>query len=109
MDNMMALVDMKHTPEDIKEEKAEYASPPIYTPPAYPYGLCISLGEDELEKLGLGSCECSPGDGLQFIAMAKVTSASKREMSDGKTDSRVELQITHIALGPLHDEEEDET
>lgn len=100
------MIDMKHTKEDLKEEYPSTA--PSYDPPAYPFGLCLYLGQDELEKLGLDDCECSPGDGIQLIAMAKVTSASIRELAEGKNDRRVELQITHLALGPEHNESEEE-
>lgn len=106
----IAMVDMSKTPEDIKEEMEDYASPgmPSYEPPKYPYGLCISLCENELAKLGLGDAEAAPGDGIQIMAMGKVTSSSQRENADGSIERRVEIQITHLGLGPEHYEMEGE-
>lgn len=101
-----AMVDMAKSPEQVAEEMKPFdKGPSIDQVPKYPYGLCISLDDDSLAKLGLEG-ECEPGDGVQLIAMAKVTNASATEKADGSTCRRVELQITHLALGPEHSEEE---
>ncbi len=57
------------------EEQEEMMSP---SPPRYPYGLCISLCEDELEKLNLDG-ECNVGDMLHMHCLAEVTSVSMRD------------------------------
>lgn len=103
-----ALIDMAKTPEQISEEMKPYDEREIKASsvPLYPYGLCISLEEDSLKKLGLDGAGAEPGDGIQLIAMAKVTNASAREQADGSTRRCVELQITHMALGPEHTEVE---
>ncbi len=63
--------------------------------PQYPYGLCICLTGDELEKLGLDTT-CEIGDLVHLMAMARVTSVTKRQMADGGSDDRVELQIIEL-------------
>jgi len=78
--------------------------------PAYSYGLCLSLEDDELEKLGIDEELPTVGDIIHLCALAKVTSASQseREMSDGskKQCRRIELQITHLATEDEEDENE---
>jgi hypothetical protein len=65
--------------------------------PTYPYGLCISLTEKELAKLDLDD-DASVGDTIHIFALAKVTSVSKHQGQQGAASTRIELQITHIAL-----------
>lgn len=100
----LPLVDMAKTPEEIKEESSPQGIP--YDPPLYPYGLCLNLDKEQLDRLGL-STDVEVNDGILVAAMAKVTSVSSRELADGSTDCRVELQITH--LGVLDSDEEEET
>ncbi len=73
--------------------------------PIYPYGLQISLTNDELEKLGLDS-DCGVGDMLHMHCLAKVTSVSKRE-TEGGEDCCIQLQITHISAEDEDAENED--
>lgn len=102
---IVALKDMAHSMEDAKEEIAESTYPqPVDKQPKYPYGLSISLGEDELEKLGIrtedGKLDLPEvGDIISLVAAAKVTSVSSREEMSGEVCCRVELQITHLGLG----------
>jgi len=72
----------------------------------YPYGLCISLTDQELSKLKLDVPDA--GDMIHLFAMAKVTSVSQRDEADGTKCSRVELQITHLGLENEDAEEMDE-
>jgi hypothetical protein len=71
------------------KEQTEIMSP---SPPIYPYGLCISLCNDELEKLGLSYEDLQTGDMIDFRCLASVTSKSSHENGDGE-NQRVELQI----------------
>ena len=94
--------DMSHSPKEDKEGE------PISlhdTTSKYPYGLCISLDDDQLTKLDME--KPSAGDMIHIFGMAKVTSVSEREDTDGKSCCRVELQITHLGL-ENEDEEEGE-
>lgn len=97
------MIDMAITPAEVKEELAERSAPIAdYPVNKYPYGLCISLDNETMEKLGLSGDLPEVGEMIHLCAMAKVTSASanERETTDGKTETscRVELQITNMAL-----------
>ena len=93
------LTDMAKTTDEIeKEETISVGGPaPMANINRYPYGLCISLDEEDLAKLGM-PLDADVGDMIQVAAMARVTSVSKKEMADGTCDCRVELQITHLNL-----------
>lgn len=98
------MVNMAKAPEDVKKEVGELypAAPAMSTTSAYPYGLCISLEDDTIDKLGLGGEMPGVGEMMQFLAMAKVTSVSQneREQMDGskKMCTRIELQITDMGV-----------
>lgn len=94
------MMDMGKTPAEIKEESALYDAPlPVSSMVnRYPYGLCISLSEDELTKLGLSDEKPDVGDMIHLFAMARVTSVSENEKSDGTKSCRVEMQITHLGV-----------
>lgn len=107
------LVNMAKTPDEVKKDFADYpaaisgsAKP---TGPMYPYGLCISLEDDTLKKLGLDGDMPGVGDIIQFNAIAKVTSVSEneREATDGTKSQcrRVELQITDMGIPGTGDED----
>lgn len=89
-----AMVDMAMKPDD-------QGIVPDATQPQYPWGLCIRLTQDEMEKLNLED-DVSVGDMLHFHALARVTSVSQSASGDSKT-SCIELQITMMSA-----EDEDE-
>lgn len=99
MVKVMPFVDMRL---DAKEQ-ADIMCP---SPPTYPYGLCISLCEDELDKLGLGEDDIDIGDILHMHCLAQVTSKSSVDNVSGQS-CRIELQIKFIAAED-EDEEDDE-
>ena len=71
----MDLVSMKK-PQDNSGDKEDYDKP------AYSYGLCISLGADELSALGI--TELPPvGTEMMVYAAAYVKTVSARETQDG--------------------------
>lgn len=91
------MVDMRRTPAEKVEEVSEMLGGPTAAMVAdYPYGLTLTLCEDELEKLNLDD-NCDVGDMIDLRAFAEVTSVSKH-MIDGKARCRVELQITRMAV-----------
>jgi hypothetical protein len=102
------MVDMAQTPEEIADKAEKMAAAPMPVKvPQYPYGLSISLCDDELEKLGLDMETNGElpevGDILEFYATAKVTCASCIENVDAMTGQpkkccRVELQIVGMAI-----------
>ena len=108
------LVNMAKTPDEVKKDFAEYPSAIAGgstkpTGPMYPYGLCVSLEDATLTKLGLDGDMPGVGDIIQFNAIAKVTSVSEneREATDGTKSQckRVELQITDMGIPGTGDDD----
>lgn len=93
------MQDMALTPK----EQAEISQP---DPPKYPYGLCISLCQDELDKLGIEQDDVEIGSTLHLFCFAKVTSKSCNDNEVSGPTCRVELQITSIAAESEDDENE---
>lgn len=96
---MRKMVDMRRS----DEEKTEESKPDPLAGNDYPYGLCLSLTERELEKLDLDD-DCEVGDMIDIRAMGRVTAVSKNQ-SDGKDRCRIEIQIESIGL---EDEDKEE-
>lgn len=65
--------------------------------PDYPYGLRISLTEDELSKLKLDAKDAGVGDYLNLKIRACVKSISSHKADDGEC-CRVELQIEEMGM-----------
>lgn len=98
----MDLIDMKHSPKEREEESEEAKA---QGGPEYPWSLRITLGEDELEKLGLRE---NPKSGTRFKIEAEGYVCSERqESSNDYGDSRsVTFQLTSVAVEPDGGEEE---
>lgn len=92
----MAMVNMKLTPKEAKDESGCCVAPSDGEAPAYPYGLSLSLSDESLTKLGI---KTPPGVGekLTLVATVEVTSTSQYESQSGK-DANVSLQITDMEL-----------
>lgn len=99
------MIDMRRTPEEKTKDVGYPMAVPANDTPDYPYGLSISLGDDELAKLDLDG-NCQVGDMIDLRALAKVTNVSARD-EGGKTVCRIELQITNLAI-ESEDEEDAE-
>ena len=93
----MALVNMKQQPKREEMPGAIEADEP-----RYPYGLCISLGKEELEKLGITALP-KVGSEMMVTAKAVVKSVSAYDTQGEGQDMRVELQITDMGLGQTDD------
>lgn len=107
MRTIPAMTDMRRT----DEEKAESAADMFPTPmnqPDYPPGLCITLNEDTLEKLGLDEKDFDVGDMVHIQGMGLVTSKSTNAGADGADKCRIEIQITHLASENEDDENQDD-
>lgn len=87
------MTDMKRTPKE-KEEPIMGAALVAPSEPDYPWGLRITLGTEELEKLDMEG-DCEVGDYLHMHCLAKVTSVSEDERG-GKKECTVSLTITHM-------------
>ncbi len=85
------------------EEMEETTQPEMGEQPIYPYGLSICLTHDELDKLDLDN-DCQVGDILHMVCMARVTSVSKNETTNGES-CRIELQIFDIETMENENEE----
>jgi len=77
------MVDMKRSPDAKSTEMAT-----DYEEPQYPYGLCLTLGKDELEKK------------MNVMAMGYVKSTSAYETQDDGKSMSVEIQLTDLELSP---------
>ena len=107
------MVSLAKTPAEVKEESAPLMATSMpSSAPQYPCGCCISLENDTLKKLGLDGDLPAVGDVIEFMATAKVTSASMNERVDenGKSETccRVELQITDMDVAETEDPAEEE-
>jgi hypothetical protein len=98
------MVDMRRSPQ---EKKEVMEGPAVADIPDYPYGLCISLGDEELAKLDLDCSDCESGDTIDLRAFAKVTSISKHDYN-GQQTTRIELQIVQLAVENEDTEYEEE-
>lgn len=63
--------------------------------PIYPSGLCLSIGNEQLDKLNMDG-KPEVGDMVHLHAIGIVTSYSERNSESG-TQCRAEIQLTHIA------------
>lgn len=74
----------------------------------YPYGLRLSLNEDQIKKLdGLFDMDVE-GD-IILHARAKIVDKRSHEMKGGKTDRSMEIQITDLACRPTGGKGEEES
>lgn len=86
MINMQKAAEREEMPGEIEADE-----------PRYPYGLCISLGKDELEKLGITAL---PKVGTEMMIMAKcyVKMTRAYETQGEGEDMGIELQITDMEI-----------
>lgn len=101
----MKLIDMHHKP-------GEGEAMPMCAPgpsSEYPYGLRITLHEEQLKALGLDGLPPA-GTALHLEAVAVVTRSSTEDPdADGDIDYVcVELQLTELGIERDEDAEEDE-
>lgn len=93
----MQLISMRLTEDEAREESgATVSSPSAEDLPKYPYGLCLDLCDEALQKLGIA--EMPPiGSVMQVMATVEVSRVSQYENQEGK-DASLSLQITDMAL-----------
>jgi len=76
-------------------------------PPLYPWGLCITLDNETLKKLGVDKLP-EIDQPVMIQAYAEVTAASMRNVQDG-VDRTVTLQIMELGMEDTEDRpDEDE-
>lgn len=88
----MKMVNMKQS----RKKQEAMASPGQAEGPEYPYGLCLNLEKEEIEKLGLGTPKA--GATLMLHAAVEVKSVTVSDQADGKGYKSLSLQITDMAL-----------
>lgn len=86
----------------VNMKKSEDKSPAIEAmgeiePPEYPCGLCITLNEDSISKLGLSDLP-GIGEKINIKAMCEVTSVSQYDSKGGKKERTLSLQITDMEV-----------
>ncbi len=91
----MSMVNMKHS----REEAKEYTEASAMDEPQYPYGLCINLHDDELQKLGITSLP-KVGSEMTITAKVFVKSTSAYNTQKGESEMSVDLQITDMEISP---------
>ncbi len=89
----MALINMKQ-----KAQREEMPGAIEADEPRYPYGLCISLGKEELEKLGITALP-KVGSEMMITAKAYVKMTRAYETQGEGEDMGIELQITDMGIG----------
>ncbi len=91
-DDNTSMVSMKRTPKEIKEEETVE-----WTPPEYPYGLELRLGNDEMEKLGMNGIP-EVGAKVNVSGAGEITGAHMSKRA-GEPDHRsMTIQITDMAV-----------
>jgi hypothetical protein len=86
---------MAYSKAEMKEEAKEYAT--SGKPSPYPWGLCIRLESEELEKLGITDLP-GVGDEFHILAVAKVTGCNQSAREGQDEETSVALQITMMQV-----------
>ena len=105
------MVDMKRSAADMKSKETAMAAGPDGE--QYPYGLCINLDKDELDKLGITTLP-PIGCEVHMMCVGTVTrvlqSASQTPMgSDEQTSMAIQITMMSAAVEAPHPGEENET
>lgn len=88
-----SMVSMKMSKADVKAEQA----PMEATLPEYPWGLCLHLDSDQMEKLGMDMPKV--GDVLEICAKVRVTRTEESAAEGSPKEHRsVNLQITDMEI-----------
>lgn len=90
------LISMERSKEEREEAKKRIDTMPA-DGPDYPWGLCLNLGREELEKLGVKNLPAI-GAEVKIQAVAKVVRVSQSASERGDESKGVELQITELGL-----------
>ena len=93
---MVGMISMAMDDEAISDAPTPIAIPDM-DKPRFPYGLCISLTDDELDKLGIDVSEAKVGGVFHLEGLARITSVSLRD-GEGGPCCRLEAQIEDLAV-----------
>jgi len=103
----MKMVSMM-LPKKSKKEHMNMTTPASMEQESYPYGLRISLSEEQVAKLE-HVMSYKPDEEVEIMAKAKVISVRSNDLSGGKKDRSVELQITSLSCDGDGDYASDKT
>lgn len=87
-----------------KSESDKDSTPLMPLDNKYPYGLRITLTDEELDKLNVDHSEWEVGETFPIHALVKVIGKNANETEEGKSNCSIQLQITHLA-GEYENEE----
>ena len=93
------LVSMKRSAKDKRKDMGEPSGIEAVAPD-YPWGLCLNLQADELEKLGIKDLP-KVGEEMTVTAKVKVTRVSQSASASPRGESEhrnVELQVTDLGI-----------
>lgn len=91
----MGMVNMKLTTKEVKKEGNEMAVCGQDSP--YPWGMCIRLEKEELDKLKMAKLP-QVGDELHITAVGKVTSVASSLRDQNDEDKTVSIQIVMMSV-----------
>lgn len=98
----MALINMSRPKPEVKEERVTLAPEGDSYYEKYPYGLRISLRNEQLEKLGIDVTKYKAGDTGILNAKVIFTEVCSRDMlgdsNESKKDNSMEIQITDLEV-----------
>ncbi len=100
----MEMTDMK-LPKKSEKEMKNMGMPATSSgmQDEYPYGLRISLNNEQLAKLNIGAHNV--GDEIEIEATGSIISKSENEQQGGKAEKHLEIQIKKICIVCGSDEE----
>ena len=93
---MPSLINMTLSAEEVKEE----TQPPTADAPKYPWGLCLTLNDDTLEKLGVKTLP-AVGTVVTIVAKAQVSSIRDYQTQGSDSEASIDLQITDMQVDGL--------
>jgi hypothetical protein len=93
---MPSLINMQQSAEEAKE----YTEPSVADAPKYPWGLCITLDDDSLEKLGVKTLP-TVETVVTIVAKATVSRISENQTQGGESERSMDLQITDLQIDGL--------
>jgi hypothetical protein len=100
------LIDLAYTKAELKEEAKEMRVGLSGEPSKYPWGLCIRLEKEELDKLGIKQLP-GVGDEYHMTIITTVTEVSQSAGMDRDDSACVALQIT-MASVDMHETAKEE-
>lgn len=89
------LIDMKLS----ASARRAYIEPAVSSEnaPQYPYGLCLRLEKDQLDKLGIKKLP-APGEEFHIRAVGKVDNVYMSQSSANRDDRSMSIQIVYLGL-----------